>query len=86
LYITFPDDAQMSYDLDRCRSQEMVFLVAERLTRRHDDRVSGMNSKGVKVFHVADRDAVIRAVPNDFIFHFLPSLERLFHENLGGQG
>ena len=45
-----------------------------------------MDTDGVEVFHVADRDAVIERIAHHFVLHFLPALQRFFHQNLVGSG
>jgi hypothetical protein len=45
-----------------------------------------MDSHRIEIFHVANRDAVIIAITDDFIFDFLPSLQVFFDENLAGEG
>ena len=62
--------------------QELVFLVVERLCRCHDDRLSRVDPHRVEIFHVAHGNAVIKAVPDYFVFNFFPSFENLFDKDL----
>src|SRR5437762_521378 len=62
--------------------QPMVIAVRECLTRRYDNAFAGMNTKRVKVLHVADGDAIVRFIAHDLVFHFLPASEVFFHEDL----
>lgn len=41
-----------------------------------------MDAYRIHVFHGTDDDAVVRAVPHDFKFDFLPSRDASFHKNL----
>ena len=45
-----------------------------------------MDSQGIKILHVTDRDAVVEAVPDHLVLHLFPSFQRLFHQDLGRVG
>jgi hypothetical protein len=60
-HVALPDYTYMSDDLDRRRSQHVVFLVGQGLGRRYNDRVSGVCAKRVKVLHVTADDGVLLA-------------------------
>ena len=45
-----------------------------------------MDTEGVEVLHITDRDAVIIAVTHDLVLDFLPPLEALLYEHLRGEG
>src|SRR5438105_13997733 len=62
--------------------QPMVIAVRESLTGRHDNAFACMDTNRVNVLHVADGDAIVRFVSHDLIFHFLPTIEVFFHEDL----
>jgi hypothetical protein len=49
LAIAFPDNAKVADDLDRCRTQHVIFLVRKGLRRCHNYRIAGMDTEGVKV-------------------------------------
>ena len=51
----------------------LVFLVGQRLGRRHGDRIAGVHSHGVKILDGADDDDVVRLIAHDFQFKFLPT-------------
>jgi hypothetical protein len=53
----------------------MVFTVSKRLRGCYNDTLTGMDTKRIKVLHVADSDTVIISVTYNFIFHFFPSFE-----------
>ena len=67
-------------------AQFVIFAVREGLRRSNYDGLSGVDSERVEILHVADRDAVVIAVADNFILHFLPSLEALLDKNLRGEG
>src|SRR5437868_3759804 len=78
----------MANNADGKLPQPMVIAVGESLTRRYDNAFARMDTKRVKVLHVADGDAIVRFVSHDLVFHFLPTIEIFFHEDLWriGQG
>ena len=78
----------MANNADGKLPQPMVIAVRESLTRRYDNAFTRMDTKRVKVLHVADGDAIVRFVSHDLVFHFLPAIEVFFHEDLWriGQG
>ena len=45
-----------------------------------------MNAQRVKIFHIADCDAIVITVAHNLIFHLFPALQRFFHQNLGRIG
>ena len=83
LHVATALDAQRADDLEAGRAQHLVVLVGQGLARRHDDAVAGVDPHRVQVLHVADRDAVVRAVPHHLVLDFLPAHQRLFHQDLG---
>ena len=60
----------------------MVFLVGESLARSHNDRVAGVDSDRVKVFHVADGYCGVVRVADNLVFNFLIALDALFNKHL----
>ena len=75
-------DAEAPDDLNRRVLEHLVFFFGDRLGRRNDDAVSGMHANRIDVFHIADDDAVVRAIPHDFIFDFFPAGNGLLQEDL----
>ena len=41
-----------------------------------------MDSHRIHVFHIADYDAIVIAIPHDFVFDLLPLLEVFFDQDL----
>src|SRR6202012_1664230 len=64
------------------RPQHVVVFIAECLRRRYDNRISGVDSKRIKVFHVANRDAVVMGIADDLVLDFLPALHASFDQHL----
>lgn len=83
--IALSDDTKVSNNLDGSTSQHVVLVVVQSLTRGNDDRVTGVSSQGVKVFHVATDDGVISSVANDFVLEFFPAFHTAFDEDLWGK-
>ena len=63
-------------------AEHVVLLVGQGLGRADDNRVSGMNTDRIDIFHVADRDSGVVAVAHDFILDFLISLNTFLNEYL----
>ena len=61
----------------------MVVVVAQRLRGGHHDALAGMDAQRVEVFHVADGDAVVKAVAHHLVFDFFPAAQRFLDEHLG---
>ena len=62
----------------------MVFAVGECLRRCDDDTLAGVDAEGVEVLHVADGDAVVVGVADDFVLDLFPAFEALLDEDLVG--
>ena len=75
-------NAERADYLQTRRAQQLIFLVAKRLAGRDHDAVARVDAHRVYVLHVADSDAVVRAVAHHFVLDFFPADERLFDENL----
>ena len=63
----------MSDHLDRNLAKQVIFLIRQGLTRRHDDTLARVDAHRIEIFHIADGDAVVVVVANDFIFDFFPA-------------
>ena len=83
LNVTLSDDTEMVDDLDGSSAEHVVFVIRQCLRRSDDNGFTGVDAHGIEVFHVADGDGVTLDVTNDFVFKFLPALDRFFDENLG---
>ena len=82
LHITLTHDADMAHNADRQFAEFVIFAVGQSLRRSNHNRFARVDAERVKVFHVADRDAVVEAVAHYFILHFFPALQALFDQNL----
>ena len=82
LHVAAPFDLEVADDVDGCGAEHLVLAVGQGLGRSHYDGVAGVDTYGVDIFHSADDDAVVRAVPHDFKLHFLPARNGPFHQNL----
>ena len=82
LHIALTDNADVAHDLDGGRAEHVVLGVGERLRRRNDDRVARVDAERVKVFHVANRNAVVVGVAHDLVLDLLPALHRALDQDL----
>ncbi len=78
-------DFQGPDDVEAGAAQHLIFGVGKRERRGDDDRISGVDSDGIDVLHVADDDAVVGTVAQDFVFDFLPAQQRAFDQRLMDQ-
>ena len=86
LDVTLANNTKMSDNLDGSTSEHVVLLIAQGLTGGNDNGVTSVNTKRIKVLHVAHGNTVVVGVTNDLIFEFLPALERLLDKDLRGEG
>ena len=82
LDVASPFDPQVAYDPQGGGPEHLVLLVGERLTRRHDDRIAGMDADRIEILHAAYRDAVVLGVPDHFKFDLFPACDAPIKENL----
>ena len=82
LHIAAAFDFQIANNIERRRAQHMMLLIGQRLARRDDDAVTGVDTDRIDIFHITNNDAVVIAVAHDFIFQFFPAGDRAFHQNL----
>ena len=78
LHVAFPNDTDMANDAYGQLAQFVVFAVGQCLGGSDDDTFARVDTQRVEVFHVAHRDAVVKAVAHDFIFDFFPAFEGFF--------
>ncbi len=86
LDIASAGDAELTYDVERSRAEHLIFLVRERLGRRHDNGIAGVNTDRIDVFHVADGDAVAGRVAHDLVFDLFPAGDRALNKDLSHTG
>ena len=78
--------ADLAQHVDGGVAHQLVFLVGQRLRRRHGDGIAGVNPHGVEVFDGTDDDAVVVVVPDHFHLELFPAQHRLFQQDFGGRG
>ena len=76
-------DSQSTDNLEAGGAEHLVFLVAQGLAGGHYYAVARVDTHGIQVFHVADSDAVVSAVPHHLVFDLFPPRQRTFQEDLG---
>ena len=69
-------------DVDAGRAQHLIVEVAERLRGCDDDRIAGVHADRIDVLHVADDDAVVGPVAQDFVLDLFPAQQRGFDQRL----
>ena len=65
-------DTQTPDDFEAGSAQHLVLFVGKRLAGRYDNAVTGMGAHRIEVFHVANGDAIIRAVADNLVFDLFP--------------
>ena len=75
-------DVERANHVDAGGAQHLVVEIAQRLRGRDDDRVAGVDADRVDVLHVADDDAVVGAVAQDFVLDLFPAQERGLDQRL----
>ena len=73
LYITFTHNTNMADDTYSQLAKFMVFFIRKRLGWSNNDRLTGMDTQRIEVFHITNGDTVIETVTYHFIFHFFPA-------------
>ncbi len=66
-------------------AQHLIFEIGQRLRGRDDDRIAGVHADRIDVLHVADDDAVVRLVAQDFVLDLFPAEQRRFEQRLMDQ-
>ena len=72
----------MTDNTDSKFTKLVIFTICKSLRRSDNDRLTCMDTQRVEVFHVTNSDTVVEAVAHNLIFHFLPSLQTLFNQDL----
>ena len=62
--------------------EHMVFPICQSLGGTYDDGVTCMDADRIQVLHVADRNCVVRSVPDHFIFNLFKAFDALFDQYL----
>ena len=75
-------DPQPPDDPQRRRAQPLQLAVGKGLAGRDHDRVPGVDSHGVQVLHVADREAGVLGVPHHLVLDLLPAQQGPLHQHL----
>ncbi|CAI8298050.1 MAG: Uncharacterised protein [Synechococcus sp. MIT S9220] len=72
----------LSNDGNGLISQSLIFPVRQGLGWSNGDRITGVNTHGIKVFDAADNHHVVGEITHDLQLEFLPTQQRLFNQNL----
>mmetsp|Transcript_19069 Transcript_19069/g.37436 ORF Transcript_19069/g.37436 Transcript_19069/m.37436 type:complete len:775 (-) Transcript_19069:692-3016(-) len=82
LNVTLTNDTKVANDLESGLTKHEVLIVGKSLRRGNDDRVTGVDTERVEVFHVTHGHTVVLAIANNFVLNLLPSAEILVDNNL----
>ena len=82
LHITTAFDLQFTNDLNSRIVQLLLLLGLQSHDGRHNDRVTGMNTNRVDVFHTADGNGMVSGVTHDLKLNLLIALNTLLNQNL----
>ena len=74
--------ADFANDRRRSVSHPLVFLVRQRLRRRHGDGIARVHAHGIEILDRAHHDEVVAIVAHHFQLEFLPTQHRFFHQRL----
>ena len=76
----------MTHDADGEFAEFVVLCIRQSLRGSDDDALAGVDAERVKVLHVADGDAVVKAVAHHLIFHLFPAFQTFLNQNLRREG
>ncbi|OQC44066.1 MAG: hypothetical protein BWX60_00840 [Candidatus Marinimicrobia bacterium ADurb.Bin030] len=62
----------------------MAFAIGKCLAGRYHDAFAGMNAHRIHIFHIADRQAVVKTIANYFVLDLFPAFQIFLDQNLGG--
>ena len=82
LHVAAALDPQLCDDIERGGTKHLRLFIRQCLARRNHDGIAGVNAHGVKVFHVADCDAVSVCVAHDLVFNFFPTGDAALDQHL----
>ena len=77
-------DADLPQHGDGGVAQALIFLVRERLRRRHGDGVASVDAHGIHVLDGADDDAVVAPVAHHLHLELLPAQQGFVDEQFAG--
>ncbi|OQB98105.1 MAG: hypothetical protein BWX81_00627 [Spirochaetes bacterium ADurb.Bin110] len=86
LDIAFAYNPQAPHKLESDASEVVVFPVGQGLRGSHDNAFAGVNAQWIDVFHVTNRNTVVRLVSHNLVFDFLPPAEPFFDQHLRRKG
>ena len=61
------------YDIQRCRTEHLIFFIRKRYSRRNNDRVTRMYAHRIHIFHRADSDDIALFISYDFKLDLFPA-------------
>ena len=82
LHVAASLDLQSPDHLEGTVAEHVILLVGQGLRGADDDRVTGMDSHRIDIFHIADGDGCVVTVTHDFVFNLFIALNAFFNQNL----
>ena len=82
LHITAAFDLQLANDLNSRIIEHFLVMVAQGHNRCHNNRVTGMHTNRIHIFHATDGNSVVVSVAHNFKFDFLIALNALLDQDL----
>ena len=82
LHVAAALDLQFTDDADGAVIEHLQVRVRQTQNRRHHHAVAGMHAHRVHIFHAADGNGPVAAVPHDLKLDFLIAPHALFHQHL----
>ena len=86
LAVTAAFHLQLLDDIQGCGAQHLVFLIRQRHRRGNDDGIAGMHPYRIEIFHRADGDHIVLAVPHHLKLDLFPSGNAPLHQHLADGG
>jgi len=86
LDVAFSNDAKVADNIDGRGAESVIVAIRESLAGCHNNGVARVDSEGIKIFHVANGNAVVVDITDDLVFDFLPALQGLLDQDLGCDG
>ncbi len=82
LDVAFADNTEVADSVNRDGTNTMVLAVSHSLAWRNNNRITSVDTHGIKILHITHCEAVVVVVTHDFIFDFFPVTNIFFDENL----
>ena len=79
-------DPNLPDDRERSVPHHLILLVRQSLRGSDRNRVPGMNPHGIQILNRANNHAIVRVIPHDLHFKFLPPEQAFLNQHLAHRG